>query len=168
VIAAIAAIAVAAVATAVTACSAAPAASVRDMAAAHSAAKTSAAQTSAAHSAAQTSAAHSAAQTSAARAGAAVRRGLLREFLTVHNQGYFYTAYPPEARSVVRKFHFHATGRTFGYVDALRSGPGRIPMWRLDNGPHPLWRVATTAQERRLRRHGWHLDGLIGFMFSKR
>jgi hypothetical protein len=31
-----------------------------------------------------------------------VKRGLLREFLTDHRQGYFYTAYGPEARTVVR------------------------------------------------------------------
>lgn len=187
-------IAVAAAAVALTACSAGPAASVGDMAAAHGTAKT----------------------TGSKQSTVAVKRGLLREFLTVRNQGYFYTAYGPEARAAVRKFHFHATHRTFGYVDAarqkgtvplfrlhltgrqsylvtadvheknqlLRSGkftldgtlgyitvksaPGRIPVWRVDDGPKPLWRLATTAEMHRLRHHGWHLDGLVGFMFSHR
>lgn len=71
-----------------------------------------------------------------------------------------------EKKSLLKSGKFTLDG-VLGYI-ARRSGPGRIPIWRLDNGPHPLWRLATTAQERRLRRHGWHLDGLIGFMFSKR
>jgi hypothetical protein len=187
-------VAVAAAAIAVSACSARPAASVSDMAAVRSAVSTIGTDSPA----------------------AGVRRGLLREFLTVHGRGYFYTAYGPEARSAVKKFHFKATGRTFGYVDAarqkrtvplyrlhlvgrqsylvtadkqeknsllasgkftldgvlgyipLKAAAGRFPVWRLDHGPRPYWRLATTVQERRLRRHGWHLDGLIGFMFRKR
>lgn len=185
-------VAVAAV-IAASACSARPAASVSDTAAVRNAVSTTAADSSAGR----------------------VRRGLLREFLTVNDRGYFYTAYLPEARSAVKRFHFKATGRTFGYVDAaqqrgtvplyrlhlvgrqsylvtadkqeknsllasgnftldgvlgyipLKAAAGRIPVWRLDHGPRPFWRLATTLQMRRLRRHGWHLDGLIGFMFRK-
>lgn len=146
---------------------------------------------------------------------AAVGRGLLREFLTVHNQGYFYTAYTPEAQAAVRKYHFRPTGATFGYVDgshvkgtiplyrlhvvgrqayivtpdvreknsllashkftldgvlgfiATKHAAGTFAIWRLGKGPQPYWRLATTAQEKVLVRQGWHLDGLVGYVWAK-
>lgn len=97
-----------------------------------------------------------------------VQRGLLREFLTVKDAGYFYTAYTPEAVAAVKKYHFHATGATFGYVDASKV-EGTIALYRLHVVGRQAYIVTSDVSEKNklLASHKFTLDGILGYIDAK-
>jgi hypothetical protein len=52
-------------------------------------------------------------------------------------------------------------------LTADASASWMFQVWRLGKGPAPYWRLATTAEEKALVKKGWHLDGLVGFVFAR-
>jgi hypothetical protein len=98
-------------------------------------------------------------------APAAVQRGLLREFLTVKDAGYFYTAFTPEAASAVSTFHFQPTGATFGYLDATQAA-GTIPLYRLHDVGTQAYLVTSYVSEKDslLASGSFTLDGVLGYI----
>ncbi|MGH3165474.1 MAG: hypothetical protein ACRDN0_06215 [Trebonia sp.] len=97
-----------------------------------------------------------------------VQRGLLREFLTVSDAGYFYTAYPPEAQSAVSKFHFQRTGASFGYIDASQAA-GTEPPYRLHDAGVQAYLVTPDVSEKNslLASGRFTLDGVLGYTAAK-
>lgn len=81
---------------------------------------------------------------------------------------YLLTPSPDERDRLVAHGQFQYEG-TEGFIGTT-AGRGMIKLWRLSywrpGAPGHYWKVATASQMKQLAKQGWHVDGVLGYVWS--
>lgn len=77
---------------------------------------------------------------------------------------YLVTLSVKERDSLVASGRFRYEG-IVGYTSKTK-GAGKFPLWRVSKAGHG-WRAVNTTQANALRKQGWHLDGPLGYVWTR-